>query len=138
MTFLRLKTKLRSTSYNNRLNLLILFYLIQKKEVKISISKIANEFITRLDKEATYFDRSFIILELVLCSIVRKISSKTEWDLLELFVKYYCLDKNYNIFQTTRFNHTMIFFKLIDQYRLSDIYISHNNCLAHMSVTQLL
>ena len=24
------------------------------------------------------------------------------------------LDKNYNIFQTTRFNHTMIFFKLID------------------------
>ena len=114
MTFLRLKTKLRSTSYNNRLNLLILFYLIQKKEVKISISKIANEFITRLDKEATYFDRSFIILELVLCSIVRKISSKTEWDLLELLVKYYCLDKNYNIFQTMRFNHTMIFFKLID------------------------
>ena len=25
-----------------------------------------------------------------------------------------CLDKNYNIFQTTRFNHTMIFFKLTD------------------------
>ena len=25
-----------------------------------------------------------------------------------------CLDKNYNIFQTTRFNHTMIFFKLND------------------------
>ena len=24
------------------------------------------------------------------------------------------LDKNYNIFQTTRFNHTMIFFKLTD------------------------
>ena len=23
------------------------------------------------------------------------------------------LDKNYNIFQTTRFNHTMIFFKVI-------------------------
>ena len=23
------------------------------------------------------------------------------------------LDRNYNIFQTTRFNHTMIFFKLI-------------------------
>ena len=28
--------------------------------------------------------------------------------------KYNCLDKNPNIFQTTRFNHTMIFFKLID------------------------
>ena len=27
---------------------------------------------------------------------------------------YVCLDKNYNIFQTTRFNHTMIFFKLTD------------------------
>ena len=26
----------------------------------------------------------------------------------------YCLDKNNNIFQTTRFNHTMIFFKLTD------------------------
>ena len=25
-----------------------------------------------------------------------------------------CLDKNYKIFQTTRFNHTMIFFKLKD------------------------
>ena len=27
----------------------------------------------------------------------------------------------------TRFNHTMIFFKLIDYNKLSDIYISHNN-----------
>ena len=25
-----------------------------------------------------------------------------------------CLDKNYSIFQTMRFNHTMIFFKLTD------------------------
>ena len=25
-----------------------------------------------------------------------------------------CLDKNYNIFQTMRFNHTMTFFNLID------------------------
>ena len=25
-----------------------------------------------------------------------------------------CLDKNNNIFQTTRFSHTMIFFKLTD------------------------
>ena len=44
-----------------------------------------------------------------------------------------CLDKNY-IFQTTRFNHAMIFFKLIDKYKLSDIYISHNNCLGHMLI----
>ena len=46
-----------------------------------------------------------------------------------------CLDKNYNIFQTTRFKHTMIFFKLTDYYKLSDIYISHNNCLGHMLIT---
>ena len=46
-----------------------------------------------------------------------------------------CLDKNYNIFQTTRFNHTTIFFKLTDWYKLSDIYISHNNCLGHMLIT---
>ena len=32
----------------------------------------------------------------------------------------------------------MIFFKLIDLYKLSDIYISHNNCLGHMLVTWLL
>ena len=31
----------------------------------------------------------------------------------ELFIKE-DLDKNHNIFQTTLFNHTMIFFKLID------------------------
>ena len=29
-------------------------------------------------------------------------------------VKLYIKGKNYNIFQTTRFNHTMIFFKLIN------------------------
>ena len=29
-----------------------------------------------------------------------------------------CLDKNYHIFQTTRFNHAMIFFKLINSYKL--------------------
>ena len=46
-----------------------------------------------------------------------------------------CLDKNYNIFQTMRFNHTMIFFKLIDQYKLGDIYRSDNNCLEHMLIT---
>ena len=28
------------------------------------------------------------------------------------FDKQLCLDKNYNIFQTTRFKHTMIFLKL--------------------------
>ena len=38
-----------------------------------------------------------------------------------------CFDKNHNIFQTTRFNHTMIFFKLIDLYKLSD-----SNCLGYM------
>ena len=26
------------------------------------------------------------------------------------------------------FNHTMIFFKLTDQYKISDIYLNHNNC----------
>ena len=31
------------------------------------------------------------------------------------------MDKIYNIFQTVRFNHTMIFFKLTDQYKFSDI-----------------
>ena len=29
----------------------------------------------------------------------------------------------------------MIFFKLIDYYKLSDIYISHNNCLGQMLIT---
>ena len=43
--------------------------------------------------------------------------------------------KNYNIFQMTRFNHTVIFFKLINWYKLGDIYISHNNCLGHMLIT---
>ena len=38
-----------------------------------------------------------------------------------------CWDENYNIFQTTRFNQTISFFKLIDKYKLSDIYISHIN-----------
>ena len=49
---------------------------------------------------------------------------------------YKSLDKNYNIFQTMRFNHTMI--NLIDQYKVSDIYISHNKCLGHMLITKLL
>ena len=39
------------------------------------------------------------------------------------------------IVQTTRFNHTMIFFKLIDYYKHSDIYMSHNICLGHMLIT---
>ena len=46
-----------------------------------------------------------------------------------------CLDKNYNIFLTTRFNHTIIFFKLIDKYKLSDIYINDNNWLGHKLIT---
>ena len=33
-----------------------------------------------------------------------------------------------------RFSHTMIFFKLTDQYKISDIYINHNNCLGHMLI----
>ena len=34
-----------------------------------------------------------------------------------------------------RFSHTMIFFKLTDYYKISDIYINHNNCLGHMLIT---
>ena len=43
------------------------------------------------------------------------------------------LDKNYNIFQTMRFNYNLIFFKLTDLYKSRDIYTSHHNCLGHMS-----
>ena len=46
-----------------------------------------------------------------------------------------CLDKNHCIFQKMLFNHTMIFFKLIDQHKLSDIYMNHNNPLGHMLIT---
>ena len=35
----------------------------------------------------------------------------------------------------TSLNHTMIFFKLNDRYKLSDIHVSHNNCLGHMLIT---
>ena len=38
----------------------------------------------------------------------------------------------------TSFNHTMIFFKLNDSYKFSDIYTSHNNCRGDMLTTQLL
>ena len=31
-----------------------------------------------------------------------------------------------------RFNHTMIFFKLTDQYKINDAYINHNDCLGHI------
>ena len=34
-----------------------------------------------------------------------------------------------------RFNHTMIFFKLTDKYKLRDIYLNHNNSLGHMLIT---
>ena len=43
--------------------------------------------------------------------------------------------KKKNIFQTTRFNHTMMFFKLTDYYKISDTYINYNNCLGHMLIT---
>ena len=58
----------------------------------------------------SYFRKSLIVtFPYFLCNIVVDIynfswQSKT----------YNCLDKNYNIFQTMPFNHTMIFFKLID------------------------
>ena len=45
------------------------------------------------------------------------------------------LDKNNYISQTTRFNHTMIFFKLTDKYRYRDIYTIHHNGLGHMLIT---
>ena len=45
------------------------------------------------------------------------------------------LEKNCNIFQTTRFSHTMIFYKLNDYYKISDIYINHNNCSGDMLIT---
>ena len=38
------------------------------------------------------------------------------------------------IFQTTRLNHTMTFFKLTDSYKFSDIYTSHDNCLGHLLI----
>ena len=34
-----------------------------------------------------------------------------------------------------RFNHTMIFYKLTDWYKISDIYINHNNCPGDMLIT---
>ena len=35
-----------------------------------------------------------------------------------------------------RFNHIMIFLKLTDYYKTSDIYIiDHNNCLGHILIT---
>ena len=35
-----------------------------------------------------------------------------------------------------RFNHNIIFFKLADSYKISDIYINHNNCLGHMLIIE--
>ena len=34
-----------------------------------------------------------------------------------------------------RFNHTMIYFKLADEYKISDIYINHNNCLGQAIIS---
>ena len=39
---------------------------------------------------------------------------------------------------TTCFRHTMIFFKLSEQYKISDVIINYNNCVGHMLVRQLL
>ena len=40
--------------------------------------------------------------------------------------------------ETTRFNHSMIFLKFIDQNKTSDTYINHNNCLGHMFIKMYL
>ena len=45
------------------------------------------------------------IYEKLLCVIYKLFTS---------FVVFCCVDKNYNIFQITRFNHTMILYKLFD------------------------
>ena len=69
--------------------------------------------------------------ELTICTkeYLRKLS------ILHLLYIYNSFNKNYKIFETTRFNHTMIFNKLIDHYKLSDTYISHNNCPGHILIT---
>ena len=54
---------------------------------------------------------------------------------LEVQNKLNSLDKNYNNFETTCFNYAMIFLKLIDWWKLGDIYINHNSCLGHMLIT---
>ena len=43
---------------------------------------------------------------------------------------YYILDEKITIFFKIRFNHIMIFFKLVDYYKIN-VYITHNNCLEH-------
>ena len=66
-------------------------------------------------------------------AVVKRVQIHCNTAMLE--EKRSCLDKNYNIFQTMCFNHTIIFFKLIHWYKLNDIYISHNNYLGHMLIT---
>ena len=58
-----------------------------------------------------------------------------EKDIIFWEVYFICFNKNYNIFQTTRFNPIMIFFQLTDQYKFRDIYTNHHNCLGHMLIT---
>ena len=48
------------------------------------------------------------------------------------------LEKYSNIFQPTRFNQTMIFFKSTDLYKSNYIYINHDNCLEQMLLKILL
>ena len=61
-----------------------------------------------------------ILHERVLLTMTTNVKSTYWTPTLEKLVKLIivkdttCLDKNNNIFQTTRFNHTMIFFKLTD------------------------
>ena len=58
-----------------------------------------------------------------LCSILKKRKKKRE-----------LIGEKKHLFKR-RFNHTMIFFKLTDWYKTSDIYMNHNNCLGQMLIT---
>ena len=45
------------------------------------------------------------------------------------------LRTNFKIFLRMHFNHTMLFFKLADCYKISDTYKNLNNCPGHMLIT---
>ena len=49
-----------------------------------------------------------------------------------LFHKSYSNLEKHNVFQTTYFNHIVIFFKLADYYKINNMDINHRNCLCHM------
>ena len=65
-----------------------------------------------------------------------KLNNKINAFLINPNIISYYLEKINNIFQTLRFNHRMIFFKLTVSTKLVVfIYINHNNCLGHILVT---